>query len=429
MKNRIICSLLCCLLLFSASCSGNIDINGKTKKTNAITKEEVLNKNQEKYGDTLFDVSNQTVINALCQDLTPPDENASLEEFVKYGLRVISRYSGKTDYPHGKVLIQREANIGRNRLYFAEDKQSVLQIIEETVARMEKYILPQEEAIKMLSKTERQFYPDTPSEAIEPSLQAYLGEYQGEHVVLLTPVLMPGTSMYDYYVALGGYFFSNYIGELGLWNGERYIYFVDAYYQGVINRDFIEEFYADYTYMIGNNYSIATMTTFFGNTLQSREQDDNLLLQVKGNRWVRMPKTSTPMYYDGESYYSEGCKFDIYCIDLESVFNAKDCLYEIGFVTDKTSGVLKRTLSLDKGSVIYNEDRTVKEMEFCGFKSFFIPQEVFQANGWIQFYVKEIGDESSKVYSPKVYYLVEADKTLQDYIKISFSSIEFSNQK
>lgn len=420
MKNRIICSLLCCLLLFSASCSGNIDINGKTKKTNAITKEEVLNKNQEKYGDTLFDVSNQTVINALCQDLTPPDENASLEEFVKYGLRVISRYSSKTDYPHGKVLIQREANIGRSKLYFAEDKERVLQIINDTVARMEKYILPQEEATKMLSKTERQFYPDTPSEAIEPRLAHYLGEYQGEHVVLLTPVLMPGTSMYDYYVALGGYFFSNYIGELGLWNGERYIYFVDAYYQGVINRDFIEEFYADYTYMIGNNYSIVTMTDNYGSNLESREENENLLIKIKA-RAFNLPATTTPMYYDGESYYGEGLWFDVFCLDIESVITDKKSCYEIGYVTESGKGVLRRTTSLDKGSVIYNEDKTINDLRFCGFRRYSIPPKEFQDRGWIQFYVKEIGVESSIVYSPKIYYTVKPYSEDPYYNQYTFS--------
>ncbi len=408
MIKKVFCSLLAFLMLFSVGCNGY--------QTYESVDESVSESLQESEFESIAEPPKLDL--NVGEDIPLPEEGGDLNDYVEYGKAVLNAYI-KLELPHSIDFVNREIKRGKNKLYFAEDKQEVMRIIEETKTIIESYVFPQSELSNMLKNVVQKF-PNG-----EPELEHYFGWVNGEYFVALVPNRRTdgiyAYSFADFVFYAGGYYFSDYVGEMGVWNGTRYKSLRNAFSDGDVSLAQIEAIYDDYMFLYDGMDYLSYVSLEVDN-VDTLTEDQNLLIQVgvRGNQKVY---TKEELNINESLQEENSVWFELALMDLEDHLG-KDKNYEIGYVTDKGSGVLRRTNSLGKGVVTYKPDKTFSKITFCGCRKYYLPIEAFEGVGWIQFYVTEIGDLSAIVYSPKIYYNVEKDSENPDYSNVCFSIIQ-----
>ena len=404
MKNKILSLLICVLASLTVFC-GYTSANAV-----GITNEFTITN----------DLSTVNSIGEKSQNFSMPADDATLDEFIDYGESVLNSYL-QIEVEYSSKLIEREVIKGKNKIYFAEDKDSVLLAIEEAKAKIEALILPQEEVDKIHA------YKGKSS-----PISFYLGKVGDVHLIKWgdgQPLASVG--VHNYFCL--GFFFDNSRGLLWLWDGEKLIDFREYSQSGDFAIDY--EIARDAYYAFWGAYDIIYYNSHSHNGLRPGEKPQSSYLGAEQLPQFIMDITpystqyyydGTPLWRDGKSWKSDTPELAITLLNTNPLGEIpKGAEYlEVGYIDKEGKYVTTSRIRLTEellnrntgGYVEYGRDKSVVNVYEAGWSwwcpyNVSVPMEIFDEVGSIQFFCR-VGD--SLQLSNEYYYRIdEVDATFK----------------
>ena len=319
-------------------------------------------------------------------DIEMPDENASLEEFIDYGEAYLNGCYEQIGVPYNKLLIKREIVKGKNKIYFAQDKQQILDVIDQTIRNVKFFIFNEEECARFLERYEAiaEWY--------------YLGDL-GDYALMVYGDQYPFMPN-EFYVY--NYLFNVTSGAIHLWDGEKLIPF-DGHVLDIIDltAEQVKEIYQEH-WSISYEILVDRGIRMFASEKWYEIGTNNYLSTGVGSNCFMelvVPKFVDYVEGKGESPY-----LFLSIINKRPNGEIIDDTVEIGYVNGVGANVPLFETQLTEeifkfpfgGYVEYNKDKTVNRIVSSKYHENYLdiklPIDLFQKEGTIKFYCK-IGNE------------------------------------
>ena len=167
----------------------------------------------------------------------------TLAETKEKGVEAIDTYMQEIrdmDLEYSLVLIEREAEQGKQAIEKAEDKTQATALKEETLNAMKALVLTDEEALAI-----KRLYLNGKEPTIT-TIKAYFGQYGGNDVVIMRYDL---SRIDDAPMRIGGYEFYFWVGFVMVYTKDTKYHLKDAYESGLISDEDLAKIYEDNGYI------------------------------------------------------------------------------------------------------------------------------------------------------------------------------------